>query len=176
MTSHFHWFPYSAVLQVMASSFFFATLVFAQAPTSEFDNELQAGKQAAAQSNYAEAAKHFNKANELRQQKCSECYLWLARMDIGAGSLQQALKETEQAVSTAVPGPELAHAELYHGIVLARQNNLAAAETALKAASSANPACVECRFNLGFVLLKESKDAEGVAVLKTVVPEFAGTH
>lgn len=175
MTSHFNRFPCSSVLRVLASSFFFATFVFAQVPNSDFDNELQAGKQAAAQSNYAEAAKHFNKANELRQQKCSECYLWLARMDMGVGSLQQALKETEQAVSTAAPGSELAHAELYHGIVLARQGNLAAAETALKAGLVANPACVECRFNLGFVLLKESKDAEGVAVLKTVAPEFAGT-
>ena len=30
-------------------------------------------------------------------------------------------------------------------------------------------------FNLGFVLLKESKDAEGVEVLKSVAPKFAGT-
>jgi thiol-disulfide isomerase/thioredoxin len=155
--------------------FLFACLLPAQAPSDDFQTELEAGKAAAAQSNYAEAAKHFNKATELRQGKCSECYVWLARMDMGADSLQQALKETEQAVSTAASGPELARAQLYHGIVLARQGNIAAAETSLKAASAANPACVECRFNLGFVLLKESKDAEGVAVLKTVAPEFAGT-
>lgn len=166
---------YSSVLQILASLCFFPTLVFAQAPTSEFDKELEIGKQAAAQSNYAEAAKHFNKANELREEKCSECYVWLARINMGVGNLQQALKETEQAVSTAAPGSELAHAELYQAIVLARQGNLTPAEAALRAGLVANPTCVECRFNLGFVLLKEAKDDEGIAILKTVAPEFVGT-
>ena len=164
-----------SVVNHLGFVFLFACLLPAQAPSGDFQTELQAGKQAATQSNYAEAAKHFNKANQMQQGKCSECYVWLARMDMGADSLQQALKETEQAVSTAAPGPELARAQLYHGIVLARQGNFAAAEIALKAAATASPACVECRFNLGFVLLKQSKDAEGVAVLKTVAPEFAGT-
>lgn len=147
----------------------------AQGQSSDFETELQAGKTAAEQSNYAEATKHFNQANELHQGKCSECYVWLARMDLAAGSLQQASAETEKAVATAATAPERASANLYRGVVLARQGNLSQAETAFKAASTANPACVECRFNLGFVLLKESKDAEGVAVLKTVAREFAGT-
>ena len=153
----------------------FSAILLAQDQSPDFQRELDAGKEAAGQSNYAEAAKHFNKANELRQDKCSECYVWLARMDMGAGSLQQASKELEKAVATATSGPEKASAQLYRGVVLAREGNLPGAESALRAASAANPACVECRFNLGFVLLKESKDAEGVAVLKTVAPEFAGT-
>ena len=150
-------------------------LLAAQHKSSDFEGELQAGKTAAEQSNYAEAAKHLNKANELRQGKCSECYVWLARMDLAAGSVQQALTKLEKAVATAATETERANAQLYRGVALARQGDLAQAEIAFKAASSANPACVECRFNLGFVLLKESKDAEGVAVLKTVAPEFAGT-
>lgn len=162
-------------LSVLLTVLLFGSLPFAQAPAPEFQTELEAGKQAAAKSDYAEASKHFNKANELQQDKCSECYVWLARLDIGAGSLAGALALTEKAVATATTGPERASAQLYRGVVLGRQGNLAGAEAAFKAASEANPACVECRFNLGFVLLKESKDAEGVAVLKTVAPEFAGT-
>ncbi|HKD13223.1 MAG TPA: redoxin domain-containing protein [Candidatus Angelobacter sp.] len=149
--------------------------LLAQEQSSDFETELHAGKSAAEQSNYAEAAKHLNKANELRQGKCSECYVWLARMDLAAGSVQQALTKLEKAVATAATETERANAQLYRGVALARQGDLAQAEIAFKAASSANPACVECRFNLGFVLLKESKDAEGVAVLKTVAPEFTGT-
>lgn len=163
---------------VLSASFWLTltpTLASAQDKSSDFDTQLQAGKNAAEQSNYAEAAQHFNKANELRQGKCSECYLWLARMDLAAGSLQQALAKTEKAVATATTETERASAQLYQGVVLAREGNLGQAETAFKAASAANPACVECQFNLGFVLLKESKDAEGVAVLKAVAPEFAGT-
>jgi thiol-disulfide isomerase/thioredoxin len=147
----------------------------APAQNQDFQTELEAGKAAAGKSNYAEATKHFNQANELKQQKCSECYVWLARMDMAAGSLQEALGLTDKAVASAATGAERASANLYRGVVLGRQGNLTAAESAFKAASDANPACVECRFNLGFVLLKESKDAEGVAILKTVASQFAGT-
>lgn len=147
----------------------------AQNQNSEFESELQAGRSAAEHGNYADAAGHLNKANQLREQKCSECYVWLARMDMGAGSLEKALIETNEAVTTATSGSEQARAQMYRGVVLGRLGKLGEAELAFKAASAASPACVECRFNLGFVLLKESKDAEGVAVLKTVAPEFAGT-
>lgn len=153
----------------------FSGLLFAQTPVDEFQTELQQGKQAAEHGNYPDAARYFDKANELRQGKCSECYLWLARMDIGMGSLGPALIKIEKAVTTASTPLERANARLYRGLVFARQGNLAEAEKDFKAASAANPECAECRFNLGFVLLKESKDAEGVAMLKTVASQFAGT-
>lgn len=166
------------IILLLAASFLMivpAMPLAAQNQTSEFESELEAGRQAAEHGNYADAASHLNKANQLRQQKCSECYVWLARMDMGAGSLEKALIETNAAVTTATSGSEQARAQLYRGVVLGRQGNLGEAELAFKAASTANPACVECRFNLGFVLLKESKDAEGVAILKTVAPQFVGT-
>lgn len=91
------------------------------------------------------------------------------------GKLEQALAETGNAVATAATAPERASAQLYRGLAFSREGDLAQAELAFKAASAANPECVECRFDLGFVLLKQSKDAEGVEVLKTVAPEFSGT-
>jgi thiol-disulfide isomerase/thioredoxin len=154
---------------------FSAWLFAMEGASPEFDRELAAGKQAVQQQNYAEAAGHFTRANELRQGKCSECYLWLARIDLAADKLPDALKDAEKAVDTAATEAERGRAELYRGMVLGRQGDLGRAEEAFKAASAANPTCVECRFNLGFVLLKESKDSEGVAVLKAVAPEFAGT-
>jgi thiol-disulfide isomerase/thioredoxin len=150
-------------------------LLAAQTSSPELQRELQAGKQAAEQSNYAEAVTHFMKANQLQQDKCSECYVWLARIEMAEGKLRQALEQADKATTTATTDPQKASAQLYRGIVLSRQSKLDQAEVAFKAASVANPACLECRFNLGFVLLKESKDAEGVAVLKAVAPEFAGT-
>jgi peroxiredoxin len=141
----------------------------------EFENEFAAGKQAVEQNQFADAASHFSKANHLRQDKCSECYVWLARIDMVEGKLAQALAETDSALTSAASAPERASAQLYRGLVLGREGDLAQAEVAFKAAAAANPQCVECRFDLGFVLLKESKDAEGVEVLKGVAPEFAGT-
>jgi thiol-disulfide isomerase/thioredoxin len=152
-----------------------STGITAQNQTSEFQQELDAGKAAAGRNQYVEAAQHLVKANQLRDGKCSECYLLMARMDIGLGEFPQALAQLEKAVSTAANGSELAGAQSYRGVVLGRQGELGDAESAFKAAVAASPQCVECRFNLGFVLLKQSKDAEGVQVLKTVVAQFAGT-
>ena len=152
-----------------------ATLLALQSPSLDSAGELEAGKQAAAIGQYPDAVKHFRQANLLRQEKCSECYVWLARMGIAAGDLQDALEDTEKGVATAATGTERSRAQLYRGVILGRQGNLAGAEAAFKAASVADSACVECMFNLGFVLLKESKDAEGVEVLRTVAPKFAGT-
>jgi peroxiredoxin len=83
--------------------------------------------------------------------------------------------DAEKGVATAATDTEKAKAQLYRGVILSRHGDLTGAETAFKAASLADSACVECRFNLGFVLLKESKDVEGVEVLKTIAPKFAGT-
>ena len=151
------------------------TLLALQSASPDFAAELEAGKQAAAKGAYPEAVKHFRQANQLRQEKCSECYIWLARMGISAGDLQDALEDAEKGVASAATGTERSRAQLYRGVILGRQGDLAGAEAAFKAASAADSACVECRFNLGFVLLKESKDADGVEVLKTVARRFAGT-
>lgn len=147
----------------------------AQTSAPEFEREFAAGKQAVEQNQFADAASHFSKANNLRQENCSECHVWLARINMAEGKLSQALAETENAIATASNAPERASAQLYRGLVLGREGNLAEAEVAFKAAAAANPQCVECRFDLGFVLLKESKDAEGVEVLQSVAPAFANT-
>src|SRR5262249_3445117 len=84
----------------------------------DFQREFQAGKSAVDQSDYLNATKHFVKANELQQNKCSECYVWLARIALGAGGLQQALAETEKALVTATTASEKANAHLYQGIIL----------------------------------------------------------
>lgn len=150
-----------------------------QAPVSDFEREFKsefaAGKQAVEQDQFADAASHFSKANHLRQDKCFACYVWLARINMAEGKLTQALAETESALTTAASASERASAQLYRGLILGREGDLAQAEVAFMAAAAANPQCVECRFDLGFVLLKESKDAEGVEVLKSVAPEFANT-
>lgn len=152
-----------------------ALLVVEQGKSADFSAEMDAGRQAAEHQDYEDAATHFTKANELQQGKCSECYVWLARLDMAGGKLPEALTKTDKALVAACNDAEKARAQLYRGIVFSRQGDLGKSEAALRAATEANPGCVECQFNLGFVLLKESKDAEGAAVLKAIAPQFAGT-
>lgn len=141
----------------------------------KFKDEFEAGKNAAMQNDYAAAITHFASANLLAQNQCSDCYIWLARSEMAIGKLDQGLQDATLALAVAGDALHRSNAELYRGVILSRLGKLADAEAAFKAASTANPQCTECRFNLGFVLLKQSKDAEGVEVLKTVVQQFAGT-
>src|SRR6516162_7743001 len=107
---------------------------------SEFDRELTAGKMALEQKDLMEAMRHFTQANSLRQGKCSECYVWLARIGMSAGRYPEALTEAERGVATAATDEERSKAQLYRGVILGRQGDLAGAETAFKAASQADAA------------------------------------
>jgi thiol-disulfide isomerase/thioredoxin len=150
-------------------------LLLAQDQSANFQSELAAGKQAATQADYAGAVGHFENANRLQQEKCSECYVWLARINLVSGQFDDGLKHIEQALATTASDQARSNAQLYRGMILGRENNLLLAEAAFRAAATSDPSCAECAFNLGFVLLKESKDAEGVQVLKQVASRFEGT-
>src|SRR5258708_29245617 len=142
----------------------------AQSRNPEFDRELAAGRQAAEEGNYADAATHLTAANRFRQGKCSECYVWLARIEMAKGNLSQASEQIAKAVATAGAGPQQATAQLYPGVVLSRQGDLGQAEPAFRAASAANPASVDCGFTPAFVWLKEPRDPQAAAALNALPP------
>jgi thiol-disulfide isomerase/thioredoxin len=92
-----------------------------------------------------------------------------------AAKLNDASAHFDKALGVATTDHERARALLYLGVVFAAGNRMSDAETAFRSAVEADPACTECGFNLGFILLKESKDEEGVAALKAVLPQLKGT-
>jgi|SRR5579864_446809 len=97
------------------------------------------------------------------------------KQDYAEGNDNAAATHFDKALSLAKPGPQRAGALLYLGVVFVGGGKLAEAETAFRTAVAQDPSCTECGFNLGYVLLKESKDAEGVAALKAVLPQLKGT-
>jgi thiol-disulfide isomerase/thioredoxin len=147
----------------------------AQTTDQEAARELQAGRDAVTQRQYPEAVAHFTRANQLQQEKCSECYVWLARIRGAKADFDQAVALAEKAVAVGSSDRQISIAQLYRGVFLSQQYNLAGAEAAFTAALAADRDCLECAFNLGFVLIKESKDQEGIKVLKPIIPKFAGT-
>lgn len=151
------------------------SLLVLESQMPDADVEVKAGVQAIRRGDYAEATTHFTRGNDLQQGKCFECYVWLARIK-GAGSdLDAAVNLAEKAATVAGSARQTSIAQLYRGVFLSQQGNLVAAEAAFTAALAADPECLECAFNLGFVLIQESKDEAGVKVLKTIAPKFAGT-
>lgn len=154
-----------------------AMMAFGQEPGPEAAQELSAGKSDLSHHRYDDAAKHFKKAIKLEHESCSSCFVWLLRTQLGQGKLDDALKNGEQALKTAHSDRERAEASLYRGVIFSRMANgkadkLKAAEEAFRDAAAANPECTDCKFDLGFVLLKEGKDNDGVAVLQAVLPEY----
>jgi thiol-disulfide isomerase/thioredoxin len=150
-------------------------LLVLESQTLSPEVEVKAGVQAIQRGDYAEATRHFNQANDLQQGKCFDCYVWLARIKAARADLGDALDQVEKAAAVAGSARQISIAQLYRGIFLAQQGNLAAAESSFTAAVAADPECRECAFNLGYVLLEESKDEAGVKVLKAIAPKFAGT-
>jgi thiol-disulfide isomerase/thioredoxin len=97
------------------------------------------------------------------------------KQDYAEGKDSAAAAHFDKALSLAKAGKERAGALLYLGVVFVGGGKMGDAETALRTAVAQDPSCTECGFNLGYVLLKESKDAEGVAALKAVLPQLKGT-
>jgi thiol-disulfide isomerase/thioredoxin len=92
-----------------------------------------------------------------------------------AGKYSDAGAHLDKALGAAATDRQRAAALLYLGVVFAGSNRLTDAEAAFRMALARDPACIECGFNLGYVLLKESKDADGVAALQAVLPQLKGT-
>jgi hypothetical protein len=97
------------------------------------------------------------------------------KQDYAEGKDSAAAAHFDKALGVAKAGKERAGALLYLGVVFVGGGKLIDAETAFRTAVAQDPGCTECGFNLGYVLLKESKDAEGVAALKAVLPQLKGT-
>ena len=102
----------------------------AQTQAPEFERELEAGRQAALSSKYADAILHLNRANQLHEDQCSECHVWLARVEMAEGKLGEALKDVDTAIAVAKGNAQLSQAQLYRGIIFSRQSALTQAETA----------------------------------------------
>lgn len=143
----------------------------------ETEKEIAAGKDKFDHHKYEDAAKHFKKASKLEHESCLSCLVWLFRAQLSMGETKDALKTADRALPLAQKPAEIANVQLYRGVMFHRMSaagkgKLADAETAFRAASTANPQCSECRFDLGLVLLKENKDSEGIEVLTALLPDY----
>lgn len=146
----------------------------------ETEKEISAGKNNFDDHKYEDAVKHFKKANKLEHDQCLSCFVWLLRTHMAMDELKDALKSADRALPLAQKPADVGSIQLYRGVIFNRmaatsKGKLADAEAAFKAAVAANPQCSECKFDLGVVLLKQSKDQEGIDTLTAALPEFRNT-
>src|SRR5437899_2843053 len=112
-----------------------------QTASPEAEQEMSAGKQSFGTHRYDDAVKHFKKANKLRHDSCSECFIWLLRSQMALDNLKEALKEGDRALQTAHTPREQASAAYFRGVVLSRMSQTS--EEKLPEAEAAFRASVE---------------------------------
>jgi thiol-disulfide isomerase/thioredoxin len=132
------------------------------------------------QKEYGEAAEHYLQANKLLQGKCFDCLSGLAQVHLAEGKNQDAVEAARRALEAAGTARQKAIAHIQRATAYLQMAEtdtarLTDAEAAFRAAVATDPKCLDCKFNVGYVLLKQGKDAEGVAFLKALLPEAKGT-
>lgn len=135
--------------------------------------KLEEGQELLEEEKYSEAVRVLREADKLAKGSCVECHLELARAFNKLGAGRDALKHAEAALRLAA-GDDRRLADMYNEkglalLALAGEDpkQLAAAEEALRQAlERTGGRSNAARFNLGYVLLRMSRDAEGVAVLQ----------
>jgi TonB family protein len=137
------------------------------------DADVDAAMQLLQGRKYEDALKAFRQANDRRGQNCAICYVGMARAYETLGAAKNVLESCDRAL--AVVGAEkflaiqarqlkaVALQDLAHG---KDPKRLREAEDELRAALSLDPTANYLHFNLGLVLLREGRDADGVAELK----------
>jgi thiol-disulfide isomerase/thioredoxin len=122
------------------------------------------------QENYKEAVKLLKDAAKLGEGPCVECELGLASAFNRMSAYREALKHVDEILKLTSEKVLLARAYNEQGVALLAlaqgdPKELPGAEQAFRKAMELGSGNVT-RFNLGYTLLKQSRDAEGVAVLK----------
>jgi thiol-disulfide isomerase/thioredoxin len=158
---------------------FIAVEGFSQSNNPKFEKEMSEARQAFDSNRYEEALKHFKKAEKIQSAPCRECLIGELRSHMNMDDLKNALKEADRALAASADRKQKAEVQLYRGVIFSRLSksaaNLTDAEAAFRAAVADNADCSECKYDLGLLLLRENKEAEGVGVLHAVLPEYKGS-
>ena len=152
----------------------------AQFPVEDAQNEIKIARFAMRQKEYDEAAEHFQQANKLLQGKCFDCLAGLAEVRLATGKNQEAVQDAQRALAVATTGRQKAVAHIHRGTAFLQMAEkdparLPEAEAAFRAAMAADPKCLGCKFNVGYMMLKQGRDAEGVSFLNALLPAAKGT-
>jgi peroxiredoxin len=142
--------------------------------TQAFEEEFEKGRQLLQRREHFEALKAFQRANQLAGGRSAECFLGMARAMHGMKAYQNAVGTAQSAIDLAQGDKRLlARAHSVKGLALqslAEQDatKLVQAESEFRQALVVDPDSLvaDLHFNLGFVLMLQSRDDEGIAEMK----------
>jgi thiol-disulfide isomerase/thioredoxin len=122
--------------------------------------------------------KAFKKANQLQHDSCADCFLQMAVAEMKIGEFDHALKDCDKAIAGATTDSVRVTSHGLKGTILQNiepdPKKLKASEMEYRAALTLDADNAPVHLNLGIVLLRESRQAEGLAELNSylkIVPD-----
>ncbi|MEP6911592.1 MAG: redoxin domain-containing protein [bacterium] len=146
--------------------------VLAQKNDSGYEDELDKGRDLLRQHKYEEALKSFKRANEMREKKSPECFLAMAVAYHGLEAYKNAIESCDKVIELTDAAQLRVQAYNEKGLALQAQSEvkdqkkLREAETVFRQGLAMDAGLHVLHFNLGVVLLQQSRDPEGIAELQ----------
>lgn len=143
-----------------------------EAPPPAYAAKLARGRELLAAEKYYDAVRVLREADRLANGSCLDCHIELAVTFNKLGAYRDALKHAEAALPLAGDGPRLVEVYNEQGLALLAlagddPQQLSGAEKAFRQVLALTEGRSNAtRFNLGYTLLRMSRDAEGVAILQ----------
>ncbi|MGA8221191.1 MAG: thioredoxin-like domain-containing protein [Candidatus Acidiferrales bacterium] len=144
--------------------------------TAAVTQAIMHGDNLLARKQFREALDAYRHADKLSHHHCAVCLLRMEKIDRQIGDFFAALDDAKKAVKAA--GDNQVFAALAHtvrGTLLAQMSakpsdkKLREAEVEFRAALAADPTQVDTRYNLGVVLLRQEREADGIAELNAFI-------
>lgn len=153
-----------------------ANLGFGQADSDAVNAALARGDDFLKKKDFPRAMDEYRKADKLAHHTCADCYLHMFALDRQSGDLAGALDDAKRALKVAGDDkPTAARAHSLRANLLVQMagkptdKKLKEAEDETREALGLVPDQAIMHYNLGFILLREERDAEGVAELNAYV-------
>jgi len=148
-------------------------LLQAQTASDPVQQALAQGDLYQSKHKYELAQDAYKKADKAAHHTSAEAYLKLATVDRKLGDFSSSLDDSKKALKAAGDNKALAvRARLAHSSLLVQTSSkpgdkkLKEAEADVRAAINLDPSNTIAHYNLGFILLKQERDQEGIAELK----------
>jgi len=152
----------------------FAAPVVAQESSDPVAQALSQGDLYSSKRKYELALDAYHKADKLSHHSSAPCYLKIASVERKLGDFSSALDDAKKAVKVAGEDKSVAvRAHLLRASLLSQMagkptdKKLKEAEDEIRQALAQDSANALAHYNLGFVLLRQERDPEGIAELNT---------
>jgi len=161
------------LLEPAGSRWTSAPIARAQDNDATYEEEVEKGEQFLRRHRYEDALKSFKRANQMREKKSAESFLGMAQAYQGLEAYKNVVESCDKVIEFGGGDTKLgAQAYNLKGLALRAQSEgknqkkLQEAEAALRQGLALDADLPIIHYNLGFVLMQQNRDPEGIGELK----------